>query len=346
VVLPWHLEVTGAHFPAVVSDGRLSGLLETAVAADIAGLLGLASPDWVTIELLSSIAATRRATTPALAVDVMVQVPEAERDAAAATMLLKGASDVLDSWLTESLIVYNSFTAAATSAAPSAGRGNVEVNQADSAANAVGTASGAEQQCGLTCIIIICLTVVIVVGIVSASVVRCLEAKKKRQRMKDAVADAEMYVVDDYDDDAAAHDAYMDAMEALEAGELEDVDEDDGASFDAYMEAMEALEADAEVEDVDEEDECFALAPAPELRRGSKRLSRAFSQSPSSHSSRRPSGAVHPNAMLRNGSVRWPAGVGPMPPGVRQRLSTSARCSVGSLGGHVSHGDVTMDDAA
>jgi hypothetical protein len=341
-VLPWHLQVTGADFPAVVSDGRLSALLETAVAVDIASLLGLASPDWVTVQLLSSIAAPRRATTAALAADVMVQVPEGDRDASAATMVLRATADVLDSWLNETRIVYNSLTAAR----------NAEVNQADSAANTLGTTS--TDLCSMTCIIIICVCVVIVIGIVSATVVVWVEAKKKRQRMKDALRDSEMYDASDMgaDDFEAVNAASPDRLNPFGRAQSEDgrsddtggsashgeAEDDDDASYDAAEDALEADEL--------EEDESVALAPQlSSLRRGSQ-SSRAFSpSSPGVLSSRKSSAAFSPSAAAAvAGRVRRPSGGSPMSPGGRQRLSTSARFSVASLGGHSSHGDVTIDD--
>jgi hypothetical protein len=373
-VLPWHLQVTGADFPAVISDNRLSALLEAAVAVDIAGLLGLASPDWVTVQLLSSIAATRRATTAALAADVMVQVPEGDRDASAATMALRATADVLDSWLNESRVVYNSVAAAR----------NAEANQAASGGNAVGTANSTDELCDMTCIIIVCICVVVIAtAVVVASVVLWVEEKKRRQRTKDALAEAEGYDasdmdVDDFDAVNAASPSRLNPFvhAQSEGGHSDDGSAvQDGAMPDGTAPQDDAAAGDAlEVEDL-ELDESVALAPQPPqlsaLRRASKRLSGAFPlQSPGPVSSRRPWGSLsaaaaadaadaaartasaQPNALSGSarrlslsGSARRPSGGNPMWPDARQRLSVnSAQFPVATVGGHSAHGDVTMED--
>jgi hypothetical protein len=335
-------------FPAVLADARLSSLLETAVAVDIAELLGLASPEWVTVQMLSSIAATRRATTAALAADVVVQVPEAERDTAAAIMALRATATVTDSWLNETLVVYNAANAARSG----------DANIADSAVNQL--ASSSTTLCGTTCIIVICICIVVTIGIVAATVVVWVEAKKKRQRMKDALAEAaagEMYDVSDMDADdfeaigAASPDhlnPFTGAPSSPLAGDFHDGfepeaahdDDDDDASYDA---ANDAMEMDS-VASLDEQDETCPMSPVPSFKADARRTTRdsfaARSFSPMSgpdSASLSPEAAAARRTGLSRGSAvgtRGPSGHGSA---AFRPASAEIRRS--------SKGDVSMDDA-
>jgi hypothetical protein len=287
-VLPWHLEVLGDMFPAVMSDARLSGRLRTALAADVAALLGLASPAWVRIQLLSSTAGSRRATSTALAADMQVQAADEDRDTVAETMVLRGHSSVTDSWLNETLVVYNAASAARSG----------EVIAAGSAVNQL--ASGDTTMCGAACIVICCVCVVVVIGIVAATIVVWVEQKKRRRRMKDALAEEEaaggavfgdgdemfMYDVDDQFEGVGPDTgnpfanpmsplsgAYRDEFGGRYGGEIADEPELDEESYDAAQDAMELDSVGSTAdEDDDAADESAALSP-PLTRRQSPTVS-------------------------------------------------------------------------